>query len=68
MVPLPGPSIYKGSWAVVAHAFSPTTGEAEAETERDLCEFKASLVYKVSSRIATAIKRNPVWKNQNTKK
>jgi hypothetical protein len=28
-------------------------------------EFKASLVYKVSSRTARAIQRNPVSKNQN---
>ena len=31
-------------------------------------QFKASLVYKVSSRRARAIKRNPVLKNQKKKK
>jgi hypothetical protein len=31
-------------------------------------EFEASLVYKVSSRTARAIKRNPVSKNQKKKK
>ena len=31
------------SWAVVAHAFNPSTREVEAA---DLCEFEASLVYK----------------------
>jgi hypothetical protein len=30
----------------------------------DLCESKASLVYKVSSRIAKVIQRNPVSENQ----
>lgn len=33
------------SWAVVAHAFSPSAWEAESE-------FEASLVYKMSSRTA----------------
>jgi hypothetical protein len=33
----------------------------------DLCEFKASLVYRVSSRTARATRRNPVWKNNNKK-
>jgi hypothetical protein len=32
---------------------------------RQISEFKASLVYKVSSRTARAIQRNPVSKNQN---
>jgi hypothetical protein len=36
----------------------------------DLCEFEASLVYRMSSRTARATERNPVWKktsktNQN---
>ena len=31
------------SGAVVAHTFNPSTGEAKAG---DLCEFKASLIYK----------------------
>jgi hypothetical protein len=39
---------------VVAHAFNPSTWEAEAG------RFEASLVYKVSSRTARAIQRNPV--------
>jgi hypothetical protein len=34
----------------------------------ELCEFEASLVYKVSSRTARAIQRNPVSKNQKKKK
>ena len=38
------------------HAFNASTWEAEAEFE-----FKVSLVYKMSSRTARAIQRNPVW-------
>jgi hypothetical protein len=34
---------------------------------RRISEFEASLVYKVSSRTARAIKRNPVSKKQNKK-
>jgi hypothetical protein len=44
--------------------FNPSTGEAEAGR---ISEFEASLVYKVSSRTARAIQRNPVSKNQKTK-
>jgi hypothetical protein len=44
---------------VVAHAFDPSRG-------RRISEFEASLVYKVSSRTARAIQRNPVSKNQPT--
>jgi hypothetical protein len=35
---------------------------------RQISEFKASLVYKVSSRIARAIQRNPVSKNKKKQK
>jgi hypothetical protein len=35
---------------------------------RQISEFEASLVYKVSSRIARATQRNPVSKNQKKKK
>jgi hypothetical protein len=35
---------------------------------RWISEFEASLVYRVSSRIAKAIQRNPVSKNQKTNK
>jgi hypothetical protein len=31
---------------------------------RQISEFEASLVYKVSSRTARATQRNPVWKNK----
>jgi hypothetical protein len=48
---------------MLAHTFNPSTGRG-----RWICEFKASLVYKVSSRTARAIQRNPVLKNQKKKK
>jgi ribosomal protein L12E/L44/L45/RPP1/RPP2 len=35
---------------------------------RRISEFKASLVYRVSSRVAGATQRNPVLKNQKKKK
>jgi hypothetical protein len=35
---------------------------------RGISEFEASLIYKVSSRTARAIQRNPVWKKQKKKK
>jgi hypothetical protein len=35
---------------------------------RQISEFEASLVYKVSSRTARAIQRNPVLKNQKQNK
>jgi hypothetical protein len=35
---------------------------------RQISEFEASLVYKVSSRTARAIQRNPVLKNKQTNK
>jgi hypothetical protein len=34
---------------------------------RQISEFEASLVYKVSSRTARAIQKNPVLKNRKTK-
>jgi hypothetical protein len=49
------------SQAVVAHAFNPSTWEAEAGA---FLEFEASLVYRVSSRTVVAIQRNPVSKNK----
>lgn len=42
---------------VVVHPFSPRTWE-------DLCEFEASLVYRVTSRIAKGTQRNPVSERQ----
>ena len=46
--------------------FDPSTWEAEAGGFLS-SEFDASLVYKVSSRTARAIQRNPVSKNQQNK-
>jgi hypothetical protein len=48
-------------WAVVVHTFNPSTPESEVGG----IEFKASLIYRVSSRIAKATQRNPVSKNKN---
>jgi hypothetical protein len=47
---------------MVAHAFNPSTREAEAG--RWISEFEGSLVYKVSSRTARATQRNPVSKKK----
>jgi hypothetical protein len=49
------------------HAFKLSTREAEAEAGK-FSEFKASLVYRVSFRIARATQRNPVSKNKNKSK
>jgi hypothetical protein len=46
---------------VVACAF---ISALRRQTQEDLCEFKASLVYRVSSRTAKATQRNPVSKNK----
>jgi hypothetical protein len=35
------------------------------QRQADLCEFEASLVYRVSSRTGRATQRNPVCKNKN---
>jgi hypothetical protein len=50
---------------VVVHAFNPSTREGRG---RRISEFEASLVYKVSSRTAGAIQRNPILKNRKKKK
>jgi hypothetical protein len=47
-------------WAVVAHACNSSTG-------RQISEFEASLVYRVSSRRARTAQRNPALKNKNKK-
>jgi hypothetical protein len=49
---------------VVVHAFNPSTWEAEAG---GFLSFQDSLVYKVSSRTAWALQRNPVSKKKKTK-
>ena len=50
---------------MVAHAFNPSTWEAEAG---GFLSSRPALVYKVSSRTARAIQRNPVSKNKQIKK
>jgi hypothetical protein len=50
----------RDSQVVVAHALEGRS--------RWISEFEASLVYKVNSRTARAIERNPVSKNQKEKK
>jgi hypothetical protein len=44
---------------VVAHAFNPSTLGGRG---RQISEFEASLIYRVSSRTARATQRNPVSK------
>jgi hypothetical protein len=51
---------------LVAHAFNPSTWEVEAG-EWNLCEFKASLLYRASSRTASATQRNSVLTRNETK-
>ena len=41
-------------WVMVVHTFNPSTGRQRQE---NLCEFKASLVCRVSSRTARATQR-----------
>jgi hypothetical protein len=48
-------------WAVVAHAFNPSMLGGRG---RQISEFEASLVYRVSSRTARATQRNPVSENK----
>ena len=50
---------------VAAHAFNPSTRDAEAG---GFSEFEASLVYRVSSRTVKAIQRNPVSKKKKKRK
>jgi hypothetical protein len=50
----------------VVYTFNPSTQEAE-QRQADLYEFEASLVCRVSSRIARATHTNPVLKKRKTK-
>jgi hypothetical protein len=66
----PHPQIYsylkkKNKPGVVAHTFNPSTLGGRG---RRISEFEASLVYKVSSRTARAIQRNPVSKKTKQNK
>ena len=48
----------------MAHPFNPSTRQRQV----DLCEFKASLVFRVSSSTARTTHRNPVSKIQKEKR
>ena len=50
---------------MVAHACNPSTLVGRG---RQISEFEASLVYRVSSRTARATQRNPASKNKQTNK
>jgi hypothetical protein len=50
---------------MVAHAFNPSTREAEAG---EFLSLRPSLVYKVNSRTARATQRNPVSEKKKRKK
>ena len=51
----------ESSWAVEVHAFNSSTWR---QGNVYLCEFKVSLVYRVSSMTTTATQRNPFAKQQ----
>jgi hypothetical protein len=60
------PQSTQGQTKTLSHQmwwWTPLTPALRRE-RKDLCEFKASLVYWVSSRTARATQRNPVSKNQ----
>jgi hypothetical protein len=46
----------------------PLTPALERQRQVDLCEFEASLVYRVSSRTARATQRNPAKETKQNKK
>jgi hypothetical protein len=52
-------------WAVVAHAFNPSTRETRGKR---ISEFEASLAYRVSSRTARATQRKQQQQQTTTKK
>lgn len=51
------------SWEVVAHTLNPDNQHSR-DIGRKICEFKTSLIYKVSSTTARATQGSPVSKNQ----
>jgi hypothetical protein len=55
----------RGRAVVAAHAFS---SQHLGGRDRQISEFEASLVYKVSSRTARTIQRNPVLKKKKKQK
>ena len=52
------------SWAVVAHTCNPSTLGGRG---RRIYQFEASLVYRVSSRTAKSIERNPALREKKNK-
>ena len=50
---------------MVAHPLIPALGRQRQE---DLCEFRVSLVYRVSSKTSRATQRNPVLENKTKQK
>ena len=52
-------------WAVVAQDFNQALGR---QRQANLCEFKASLVYRVSSRTASTAQKKPVSTDPPPKK
>ena len=48
--------------------YTPLILALQRQRQVDLCKFKASLIYRVSSRRARGTQRNPVLKNQNKMK
>ena len=52
----------------MVHDFNPSTGEAGWGRGRQIPEFKASLIYRMSSRTARAIQRNTVLKTKTKTK
>jgi hypothetical protein len=51
----------------ISQAVVVCTFNSSLKRQADLCEFKASLVYRVSSRIARTTQRNPVLNKTRTK-
>jgi hypothetical protein len=61
-------SLKKGKSAVVQWWCTPLIPQHLGGRGRQISEFEASLVYRVSSRTARAIQRNPVLKKQKERK
>ena len=51
--------------AVVAYSSNPST---QKQRQAELCESETSLVYRMASRTARTIQRNPVWKTKKERK
>lgn len=51
----------------MVHTFNSSTWDAEAERQRQVAKFEASLIYRVSSKIARAAQRNLISSQNKTK-